>query len=188
MFIEVREMVLAAEITRKVEVPEGVTVSISGSEVVVKGPKGELKRDFGGEGISLSKSGGGIIISSKFPKRKDKAMVGTIAGHIANMIKGVTEGFEYHMVVYDSHFPMNVSVQGKDVVIKNFLGEKYPRKSKIVGDTKVDVKGQDITISGISLEDVGQTAANLRLASRIGRKDPRVFQDGIFLADKEAKK
>jgi len=181
-------MVLAAEITRKVAVPDGIAISINGSDVVVKGPKGELKRDFKSRGISFSKSDGGIILISKFPKREDKAMLGTVAGHIANMIKGVTEGFEYHMKIYYSHFPMNVSVQGSDVIIKNFLGEKYPRKSKVVGGTKVDVKGQDITVSGISLEDVGQTAANLRLASKIGRKDPRVFQDGIFLVDKGAKK
>lgn len=181
-------MVLAAEITRTVAIPDGVTISINGREVAVRGPKGELKRRFESNKVSLSKKGKEVSLTVKFPRKEDKAMIGTMAGHISNMIKGVTDGFEYHMSVYYSHFPMNVSVQGKEVVIKNFLGEKYPRKSKIVGDTKVDVKGQDITISGTSLEDVGQTSANLRLASKIGRKDPRVFQDGIFLVDKGAKK
>lgn len=177
-------MVLAADITREVEIPEGVTVTINDSEVTVKGPKGELKRDFTAKGITLSQKKGKVVALAKFPRRKDKAMLGTIGGHLINMMKGVTNGFEYHLKIYYSHFPMNVSVQGDKVVIKNFLGEKYPRDSKIVGQTKVEVKGQDITVSGISMEDVGQTSANLRLATKVGRKDPRVFQDGIFLVDK----
>ena len=181
-------MVVAAEIIHNIEIPDGVTISINGSEIGVKGPKGELKRNFKNDVISFSKNDKEVILSTKFPRKKDKALMGTIAGHISNMIHGVAKGFEYHMSIYYSHFPMNVSVQGKNVIIKNFLGEKYPRTSKIVGNTKVEVKGQDITISGINLEDVGQTAANLRLASKIGRKDPRVFQDGIFLVDKGAKK
>ncbi len=188
MFTEVIKMVLAAEIEKEIEVPEGVTATVTGGRVAVKGPKGELSREFKAKSLSIRKKGNSIIVSSRFPKRGDKAMVGTIIGHISNMIKGVTGGFEYRLRIYYSHFPMNVSVDGGDVVIKNFLGEKYPRKSKIVGNTKVDVKGQDITVYGPSIEDVGQTAANLVLATKIGRKDPRIFRDGIFLVEKGEKR
>ena len=183
-------MVVAADITKELTIPEGVTLTISGMNLTVKGPKGELKREFKtANGISLTKKGTNtLILSCDFPRKKEKAMLGTIEAHINNMMKGVTDGFEYHMQIYYSHFPMNVSVQGNKVIIKNFLGEKYPRESKIVGDTKVSVKGQDLTLSGINREDVGQTMANLKLASKIGRKDPRVFLDGIFLVDKGDKK
>ena len=111
-------------------------------------------------------------------------MVGTIAAHIKNMIKGVTEGFEYKLKVHYTHFPVTVSVEGDKVLIKNFLGEKHPRIAKIVGNAKVDVKGQDITITGIDIEEVSQTAANLVLKTNVGRRDIRVFNDGIFLVSK----
>ncbi len=178
-------MVLAAEITKEVIVPEGVTVTIEGQKVTVKGPKGEQNRTFEAPNISIKQADKKVILNCKFPKRQDKAVMGSITGHIANLVTGVNEGFTYHMRVYYSHFPVNVSVQGNKVIIKNFLGEKHPRESMIVGQaTKVTVKGQDITIDGINKEDVGQTSGNLQLNSKIGRKDPRVFQDGIFLVDR----
>lgn len=180
-------MVFAAEIKQEIPIPQGVTVTISGRNVSVKGPKGEQSREFENNSIEISQSGTNVVLSCKMPKRKQKAMIGTTAGHIKNLMRGVKDGFTYHMKVYYSHFPMNISVQGDKVIIKNFLGEKYPRESQIVGKTKVTVKGQDITIEGINREDVGQTAANLQLATRVGRKDPRVFQDGIFISDKGEK-
>ena len=183
-FIEGMEMVLAAEIKEKVELPEGVTVTVSGSAVSVKGPKGELRRDFGSDKISIAQAAGALVVSFKFPRKKDKALMGSILAHLRNMVTGVTDGFRYSLRVYYSHFPMNVEVQGDKVIIKNFLGEKHPRQSQIVGTAKVTVKGQDITVEGIDKEDVGQTAANLVLATKIKKRDPRVFQDGIFVAEK----
>ncbi|MFC2174941.1 50S ribosomal protein L6 [archaeon] len=177
-------MVLAAEINKEVALPEGVVVTISGSHVSVKGPKGELAREFTNSNIVLSQEKGKILLSCKFPKKQDNALMGSIAAHLRNMVTGTTVGFKYDMRTYYSHFPMNVSVEGKKVVIKNFLGEKYPRKSDIVGDAKVTVKGQEITVEGTNKEDVGQTAANMMLASKVGKRDPRVFQDGIFVVEK----
>jgi large subunit ribosomal protein L6 len=177
-------MVLAAEIRQEVVMPKGVTASVSGSAVSVKGPKGELRRDFKAERVAIALAGDRITVVCRLPRREDKAMVGTITSHLANMVTGVSAGFKYQLKVVYSHFPVNVSVQGDKVVIKNFLGEKFPRQSQIVGSAKVEVKAQDITVSGASLEDVGQTAANMVLNTKIGRKDPRVFLDGIFLADR----
>jgi large subunit ribosomal protein L6 len=87
-------------------------------------------------------------------------------------------------IVY-AHFPMTVKVQGKTVTIDNFLGERSPRVAKIIGDdVKVQVKGDDVTITGINKEHVGQTMANIEQATKIKRRDPRIFQDGIYLVDK----
>jgi large subunit ribosomal protein L6 len=86
-------------------------------------------------------------------------------------------------IVY-SHFPIKASVKGDMFVIENFLGERSPRKTKIVGDTKITIKGDEITLTGINIEDVGQTAANIELATRIKGFDPRVFQDGIYITSK----
>ena len=113
-------------------------------------------------------------------------MIGTIKAHISNMMIGVTDGFTYNMKIVFAHFPMTVKVNGKTVTIDNFVGERHPRTSKIVGDdTKVTVKGDQVIITGINKEHVGQTMANLEQATKIKGKDPRVFQDGIYLVSKE---
>ena len=80
---------------------------------------------------------------------------------------------------------MTVKAQGDIVTIENFIGERHPRTSKIVGGAKVSVKGDEVTITGVNKEDVGQTMANLEQATKIRGKDPRVFQDGIYLVSKE---
>ena len=102
------------------------------------------------------------------------------------MIKGVTDGFVYQMKVVYSHFPMKVSVKGNELVIENFLGEKHPRKAKLYGDVKVNVKGDTVTVEGINREEVGQTAANIEHATRVKNRDIRVFQDGIYIVSKGA--
>ncbi len=166
----------------EVEVPDGVSVEVSGAWIKVEGPKGKLERKFDENIVSLEIEGSKVIVRV-FGKRKfHKAYLNTVASHIRNMIKGVTEGFSKEMIVAFAHFPIKVEVdeEKKLVIISNFLGEKSPRYAKIVGDTKVKVQGDRIYVEGISKEDVGQTAANIRWATKIKDKDPRVFMDGIY--------
>jgi len=82
-------------------------------------------------------------------------------------------------IVY-SHFPITDKVEGKNVLIENFQGERAPRISPIKGATKVTVKGDDVIITGPVLTDVSQTAANIQLKSKVKNKDHRVFLDGIY--------
>lgn len=176
-------MVLAANITEEIDIPEDVNVTI-GDNVIIKGPQGEVSRKFTYPNISMKKEDDKIVLETSFPKKKDKSMIGTTRAHINNMIIGVTEGFTYHMKIVFAHFPMNVKVSGNKVNIDNFLGERHPRTAKIVGSAKVNVKGDEVTVTGINKEDVGQTVANLEQATKIKGRDPRVFQDGIYLIDK----
>ena len=176
-------MVIAANIKEEIGIPEGVDVTI-GDNVTVKGPQGEISRKFTYPNISMKKEDDKIVLETSFPKKKDKSMIGTTRAHINNMITGVTEGFTYHMKIVFAHFPMNVKVSGNKVNIDNFLGERHPRTAKIVGSAKVNVKGDEVTVTGINKEDVGQTMANLEQATKIKGRDPRVFQDGIYLIDK----
>jgi large subunit ribosomal protein L6 len=103
------------------------------------------------------------------------------------MVHGVTEGWEYRMEVFYSHFPMQVSTEGDEVVISNFLGERHPRRAKIRGDTEVRIDGEEITLSGPSIEDVGQTAADIEQLTRVNDKDTRVFQDGVYITVKPSR-
>ena len=167
-------------------IPEGVKVEVDNKHVKVSGEKGELERKFKYFfDIKIEKKDNKIIVSSKSERRKVKGMVGTIISHLKNMIKGVTEGFTYKMRIIYSHFPITVNVEGNKILIQNFLGENMPRVAKVVGNTKIEVKGQDITLTGMDKEDVSQTAGNIETATRITGKDRRVYQDGCFIVKGE---
>lgn len=167
------------------EVPSGALVKIEDSRVTVTGPKGSLNRVMAYPGIKIEAKEGRVVISSKDKKKTVKAVIGTFSAHIKNMINGVTKGFTYRLKVVYAHFPITVKPAGDAVAIDNFLGEKTPRKSRVVGNSSVSVKGDIVTVSGINLEDVSQTAANIELATKISGRDRRVFQDGVYIISKE---
>ncbi|RLF05042.1 MAG: 50S ribosomal protein L6 [Thermoprotei archaeon] len=172
----------------EVEIPENVEVKIEGpAKVVVTGPKGTLVRDFSHAKVSIKKESSKVIVESYIKGKRGKSICGTIASHIENMIKGVTEGFIYKLKIVYSHFPMNVKVEGDKVVIENFRGEKEKRVAKIVGNVKVRIEEDDVIVEGIDLEEVSQTAANIEQATKTKGYDPRVFMDGIFIYERKGK-
>jgi large subunit ribosomal protein L6 len=178
-------------IERIIEIPEGVKIRIEGNTVrgyllSVKGPKGENSKLLKFRGIYIEGNGMNnmIRVYTKENKSKLRAMVGTFASHINNLIKGVTDGFEYKLKVVYSHFPIKLRVEGREVIIENFLGEKHPRRAKIVGRAKVKIQGNEIIVAGIDKEECGQTAANLERSTRVKDLDVRVFQDGIYIVEK----
>ncbi len=172
------------EISKTVQFPDDVTMNLTGKALNVKGPKGSLTRDFSYAPIAIESDGKAIRIWAKWPRKKEAALVGTIYSHINNMITGVTKGYSYKLKIVFSHFPISVKTQDKTVVIENFTGERRPRRVKVVGDVKVKIEPEDIIIQGINLEEVSQTAANIEQATRVRRKDPRVFLDGIYVYER----
>ena len=175
---------MVKEIARKIEIPEGVSVSLSQDVLTARGPKGTVERTFWYPGIKIELREGEVLVDAESSRKEQKAMVGTFASHIRNLIIGVSEGFECKMSIVYAHFPMQVKVEGKTLFIGNFLGEKKPRVAKILGESKVKVSGNEVTITGINKEDVGQTAANIEQKTKIKRFDPRIFQDGIYIVQK----
>jgi large subunit ribosomal protein L6 len=172
------------EISRIIQVPDGVDVSLAGRKVTVKGDKGTLTRDFSYVPISIDVNGKTIRVWAEWPRKKEASLVGTIHSHIQNMISGVQKGFSYKLKIVFSHFPISVKVQGKTVLIENFTGERRARKVKILGDVQVKVQSDDIVVQGLNLEDVSQTAANIEQATKVKKKDPRVFLDGIYVYER----
>jgi large subunit ribosomal protein L6 len=75
-------------------------------------------------------------------------------------------------------------VKDKEFLVKNFFGEKGTRKAEIVGDAAVKIDKDTVTISGISIEDIGQTAANIETACKLKKRDRRIFIDGIYTSGK----
>lgn len=176
---------MVKELARQVVIPEGVDVQIGDSLVEVVGPLGKVSRNLRHPGIDIiKKEDSYLVVKSKTVRKLQKAMVGTIASHITNMIHGVTEGFEYRMKVVYSHFPIQIKATDEELVINNFLGERKPRTAKILGDSKVEVRDDEIIITGIDKECVGQTMGNIEQATKVRGFDVRVFQDGIYLVAK----
>lgn len=172
------------EIFQEIEIPSGVDVSVHGNAIIVKGENGEIKKRLNISKIDLKVDGNKVLIGSKTASKKEKRLINTYAAHIRNMINGVSEGFEYKLKIAYSHFPMTVEVNGNEAVIKNFLGEKIPRKLKILKGTDVKIDKDIIIIHSHDKELAGQTAANFEIATKVGKRDRRVFQDGVFIMSK----
>jgi len=173
------------DVNEEIQLMDGVNVEISNSVVKVEGSQGKLEKRFAFPNIELKKQDKKIQLVSKNASKREKRMINTFKAHIKNMIKGTLEGFEYKLKICSSHFPMNVTVDKNYVTIKNFLGEKVPRKARILENVNVKVEGSDVIITGIELEKVSQTAANIESACRVTNRDRRIFQDGIYIYEKK---
>jgi large subunit ribosomal protein L6 len=175
------------ETKRTIKIPEGVNVNIDKMKVTVSGPLGQIQSDLWYPGIIIKKVDSEIVVETVKSRRDQLAMIGTFESHLKNIITGVSKGYEYKMKMVYSHFPIQLKTEGNKVMIGNFLGEKRSRKANIMGNAKVTIKGDQVIINGINKEEVGQTAANIQLATKIRRFDPRVFQDGIYLVEKSGR-
>jgi len=165
-------------------IPDNVTVSFDESTLKAKGPLGECSKNFSAIPIQIKVEGNSIVVKTSAKRKRDYALLNTTKSHIKNMLKGVTKGFEYRLKIVYAHFPISVKVKGQEVHIENFYGERLPRVAKIVGNCKVSVEGDDIVVRGVSIEDVGQTTANIEQATAVRRKDQRVFLDGVYMYEK----
>ncbi|WXG40542.1 MAG: 50S ribosomal protein L6 [Candidatus Freyarchaeum deiterrae] len=177
-------MVKTAYSKLEVEIPTNVNVQLKDMVVDVSGPLGSTSRDFShARNIRISKMDNKIILETSYPDKKKLALLGTIKSHIVNMIDGVTRKFRYEMKIVYAHFPITVEYESakNTLLIKNFLGERSPRKASVLSGVDVRAAGDNVTLEGVDNERVGQTAANIQKATKIRKKDPRVFGDGIYV-------
>ncbi|MCI4366041.1 MAG: 50S ribosomal protein L6 [Thermoplasmata archaeon] len=169
-----------------VELPAGVTVVVDGRFLKVKGPLGSAQRPFPADVLGVAVKDGQVTLTLLLApgRRASQALLGTWAAHTRNLIAGLTRGVEARLKVVAAHFPMKVSVRGDELVIENFLGEKFPRSAHLVPGTVAQVDGEFVILSGTDIEQVGQSGANIERATHIRDYDPRVFQDGIYLTER----
>ena len=172
------------ELRREIEIPSDVEVSIENNEIIARKEGKENKRKF--DKVEISKKDSKIIVSMKKATRKEKKQINTAIAHIKNIFLGLKEKFVYKLQICSVHFPMNVSIDKvkNDMVIKNFLGEKKERRSRIMPNTNVKIDGDIITVDSPDVEAAGQTAANMEIITKIRNRDRRIFQDGIWMTEK----
>ena len=173
----------------ELEIPEDISIDISPLKLItIKGKKGSISKDFGhAKSIDVFKEGNKICFHADFPRKKQMALIGTLKNVLNNLILGIQNEYTYKMKIVYSHFPITLvppKGNSKEILIKNFIGERAPRVTYAIGDVKIKANKEEVIVSGLDREAVGQTCANIQLKCRIKEKDKRVFQDGIYVYEK----
>lgn len=140
-----------------VPIPSGVTVEITPNEVIVKGPKGELKQEIIG-GIKVSQEADNVVVKRINDEPKNRGNHGLMRALINNLVKGVTEGFSKQLEIQGVGF--RVALAGTD--LKMNLGFSHEVVYKIPEGITATIEQNVITISGINKQQVGQVAAEIR--------------------------
>ena len=168
-----------------IEIPEGINVTVDKHMIGFQGPLGKTFKSFRKIPINVEVADGKVTLKALGKRKRDYSILHTARSLIRNICEGLTEGYTIKMKVVYAHFPITVKVDGKTILIENFQGERAPRKTHIVGNTKVIPKGEDVVLTGEVWTDVTQTAANIELKTKVKNKDHRVFLDGIYIYEKK---
>lgn len=172
----------------EIELPEGVSASREGKMIQVKGPKGEVTKTLYNPLITMEVKDNKIELRADRYGRREKTLIGTYRSHVRNMLKGVTEGHYYTLKICSGHFPMNVSFSNNVLTVKNFIGEKVPRTLNVSNKVNLKVEGDQITIESPDKDVAGQTAGSIEKLTKRVNFDKRIFQDGIYIIEKDGKK
>lgn len=170
-----------------VTLPEGVTGSYVDHVLTLKGAKGELSRQLFDPRITIAVTDGKLVFTALNATMREKKLLFTFKAHAKNMAKGITDGFTYRLKVCSGHFPMSVAVKDGRFEVKNFIGEKVPRILALKKGVDVKLDGEVVTVTGTDKEAVGQVAGDIEQLTRRPGFDSRIFQDGIFIIDKDGK-
>ncbi len=169
----------------EVIIPEGVKLTLNKHMLSFVGPLGKTHKSFRTIPVNIEIAENKVILNAIGSRKRDYAILHTARSIIRNICEGLVNGYTIKMKIVYSHFPITVKVEGKKILIENFQGERAPRVTKSVGNTKVIPKGEDVILTGEVWTDITQTAANIELKSKVKNKDHRVFLDGIYAFEKK---
>lgn len=142
-----------------VEVPTGVDVKITGSHVKIKGPKGEMEFTFS-PNIELSFKDGEIIVTRPSDDREMRSLHGTTRSLIQNMVIGVTDGFQKELQLVGVGY--RASMQGNSLILNVGYSHSVEVEPPLGVSFEVGERAQQVFISGIDKQKVGQIAADIR--------------------------
>jgi len=170
---------------KPIALPQGVSVTIAGSELTVKGPKGQLQVVVHDD-VSVTLDKGAVKVAPRFETKRSRSLYGTSRAQIANLVEGVTKGFEKRLEINGVGY--RAAVQGKNLQLA--LGYSHDVMFAIPdGITIATPKPTEIVITGIDVQRVGQVAAEIR-----GWRPPEPYKGkgvkyaGEFIFRKEGKK
>lgn len=175
------------KIIKEIELPDGVSVELKDNFLLIKGPKGEVKRELKQLEVSIKIENRKIILESRINTKEAKKILGSLTAHIKNMIKGSLQNYVYTLKICSGHFPMNVSVANNKLTVKNLLGEKVPRVLQLKEGADVKIEGDLIYVKSVNKETAGQVSADIEQLTRRTGYDGRVFQDGCYIVSKDGK-
>jgi large subunit ribosomal protein L6 len=169
---------------KPIAIPQGLTVSVEAGKIIVKGPKGSLELKLSPE-VSVNVSGEEISVTKTGKTKEAPAIWGTTTRLIANMIKGIVEGFQRQLELNGVGYRM--AIQGKKINLA--LGFSHPVEVVVPEGIEVKIEGNVMTISGIDKQKVGQFAANIRELKPVEPYKGKGFRYvGEIVKKKEGKK
>ncbi len=144
-----------------IEIPAGTEISIKDTTVSVKGKLGELTRSFRNV-VTIEKTNEGIAVNPVDDSKFAKAMWGTVASHIKNMIKGVNKKYVKELIIEGVGF--RAAVAGKIITLQ--VGFSHDVTLNIIEGVEVEVEKSTIKVSGIDKELVGLMASKIRISKK----------------------
>ena len=150
-----------------VEVPAGVEVKLNGHDMTVKGPKGTLNATFH-PNMTIAKDGNSIVVTRPDDQKLNRSLHGLTRALIANMVTGVSKGFEKNLEIVGVGF--RAQKQGKKLVLT--LGYSHPVEMEEPDGITIEVPSPDkIVVKGVDKQLVGEVAANIR-----GKRPPEPYK------------
>lgn len=166
-----------------IEIPQGVEAKFDGSMLSIQGPKGELSRSFKTDEVSITVAEDTITVAPN--TETAKALWGTYAAHIRNMIRGVTDGFAKQLEIEGVGYRAEASADG----IKLVVGFSHPVELKAPTGVSIATEKNLITVQGPDKELVGQFAANIRAVRKPEPyKGKGIHYVGEYIIRKQGKK
>jgi large subunit ribosomal protein L6 len=146
---------------RPVSVPKGVTVSIAGAKVQIKGPKGTLSRDIPRQ-VAVKQEGEILNVSCTAPGRDGARLQGLVRALLANMVKGVAEGYERTLEFHGTGYRAELRGRTLHFALGFSHPVEFPLPEGMNADVPKDSKGQLLILTGPDKEVIGQAAATIR--------------------------
>src|SRR3989338_5425818 len=137
-----------------VEIPKGVNVTLKKRMLHFQGPLGKTHKNFRYIPVNIEVKDGKIILKSQGYRKRDYSILHTARSIIRNICEGLITGYTIKMKIVFAHFPITVKVQDKTILIENFQGERSARVTRIIGNTKVVPKGEDVILTGEVWNDI----------------------------------
>ncbi|WP_414836551.1 50S ribosomal protein L6 [Candidatus Nanohalococcus occultus] len=169
------------------QLPEGFEASYEDGVLTVTDGDNEVTKKMEHALIEVEVSDDEVVFTALTSKRNVESITGTFKSHVENMVEGLEEAHVYELSGVYAHFPMTIKQQGDEIHLQNFMGERKDRVIDVMEGVDVEVDGDDLKLTGHDKDAVAQTAARIEQACHKGDRDPRSFQDGVYITKRGKK-